>query len=65
MTKTTKEETVTVAKEALPELEIAMSPRGAYFIALKGTQTPLDENAGVYTEEKRAQQALHTLKENW
>ena len=52
-------------KKAMPALEVAMSPRGHYFIALAGTQTPFDSEAGVYTEEKRANQALHTLKENW
>lgn len=61
----TEEVVKAVAKKPLPALDIAMSPRGAYFICLMGTQEPFDADAGVYTEEKRARQALHTLKENW
>lgn len=58
-------EVVAQAKQPLPSLEVAMNPRGQYFIAHAGTQNPLDANAGIYTDEKRAQEALHTLKENW
>tara|TARA_R110000824_G_scaffold208044_5_gene393630 strand:- start:4001 stop:4168 length:168 start_codon:yes stop_codon:yes gene_type:complete len=53
------------AKKELPALDVAMNPRGQYFIALTGTQTPFDTDMSIYTEEKTARTALHTLKENW
>lgn len=65
MTKTIEAEKVMDVKKPLPALCVAMNPRGQYFIALEGTQEPFDADAGIYTEEKRAQQSLHTLKENW
>lgn len=65
MTKQIEEQIVMEDKKILPALEVAMNPRGQYFIALMGTQTPFDTSASIYTEEKRAKDALHTLKENW
>lgn len=67
MTKTITEETVMDdnIKPVLPALGVAMNPRGHYFICLEGTQEPFDADASIYTEEKRAKEALHTLKENW
>lgn len=65
MTKLIEAEVVMDAKKELPALDVAMNPRGQYFIALTGTQTPFDTDMSIYTEEKTARTALHTLKENW
>jgi hypothetical protein len=65
MTKLIEAEVATAAKLELPELCVTMNPRGQYFIALAGTQTPFDPDMSIYTEEKTAHSALHTLKENW